>query len=89
MIRLRDKNGKAYKTPAGITALEVCDVDGKPALVFVLNPDGSIDMHSSGEPAFNRYCKRYGLDKAEVVGITDEDVWKGGERRGPVVVTKN
>ncbi len=64
MIRIRHKNGKVSTAPADALAVEICDTEGRPAVVLVNLPDGRIRQLEAGSPEFEHYCKLYRTGEA-------------------------
>lgn len=85
MLRFRGTDGKAYRAPDGVLAVEVCDSSGRPATVFVIRGN-EVVRYSSGDEGFLRYCSAYGLTPSVCMSVKDGDLWDG--KGGGKVITK-
>lgn len=59
MIKLRLKDGTRVKVPEEVAFIEICDREGKLAMIINLTQDNKISTAMSGDKMFDRYASAY------------------------------
>lgn len=85
VLRFRAKDGKVFKAPAGIVAVEICNGDGHPAVVVMDHGYGHVSVYTHEDPEFLRYCTSFGITPSPLIQVDDDSVWDGKEPRGAVI----
>ena len=71
MIKLRDKEGKSESIESSASFVEICDLEGNPALVFYMPEPGAISTISGDSQEGEIYSNKYNVSFSKVIDLED------------------